>query len=123
MTKIEKRILQSTLAALIHEKMKADGMVKPGLRLEFTVVVKSPQTRVYITEVSDVASVNDIPLFDLDLGVRIHNVVNNANIRTVGDIRLKTLRQMYQYRHFKRVSAKRLKDKLAEIGVDLDWDV
>ncbi len=64
-------------------------------------------------------NVND----DLELSVRAQNCLNNANIRYVGELCQRTEGEMMKYRNFGQKSLNELKEKLADLGLHLGFDI
>jgi DNA-directed RNA polymerase subunit alpha len=56
---------------------------------------------------------------EIELSVRAANCLNNANITTVGQLAMKTEAEMLKYRNFGKKSLNEIKDKLAELGLNL----
>ncbi len=55
----------------------------------------------------------------LDLSVRAMNCLNNANIKLLGELCLKSESRMLKYRNFGKKSLDEIKEKLAEINLSL----
>ncbi|MDD5705056.1 MAG: DNA-directed RNA polymerase subunit alpha [Kiritimatiellae bacterium] len=60
---------------------------------------------------------------EIELSVRAANCLNNANITTVGELAGKTEADMLKYRNFGKKSLNEIKDKLAELGVGLGFEI
>ena len=56
---------------------------------------------------------------ELDLSVRSANCLQNANIRYIGDLVLKTEAEMLKTKNFGRKSLKEIKDILSKMGLSL----
>jgi DNA-directed RNA polymerase subunit alpha len=56
---------------------------------------------------------------ELELSVRSANCLQNANIKTIGDLVLKTEAEMLKTKNFGRKSLKEIKEILAEMGLSL----
>lgn len=55
--------------------------------------------------------------------VRTENILNNANIKTFGQLAQKTESEMLKYRNFGKNSLNEIKDKLQDIGLSLGMKV
>ena len=55
----------------------------------------------------------------LDLSVRAMNCLNNANIKLLGELCLKSESRMLKYRNFGKKSLDEIKEKLADINLSL----
>lgn len=55
----------------------------------------------------------------LDLSVRAMNCLNNANIKLLGELVMKTESRMLKYRNFGKKSLDEIKEKLSEINLAL----
>lgn len=60
-----------------------------------------------------------ISVNEIELSVRAANCLNNANITTVGELAMKTEAEMLKYRNFGKKSLNEIKQKLAELGLQL----
>ena len=60
---------------------------------------------------------------ELELSVRSANCLENANIKTIGDLVQKTEAEMLKTKNFGRKSLKEIKDILAEMGLSLGMNV
>lgn len=56
---------------------------------------------------------------EIELSVRAANCLNNANIKTVGELAQKTEADMLKYRNFGKKSLNEIKQKLQELGLSL----
>ncbi len=61
----------------------------------------------------------NISVNEIELSVRAANCLNNANITTVGELAQKTEAEMLKYRNFGKKSLNEIKEKLAELGLQL----
>jgi DNA-directed RNA polymerase subunit alpha len=59
---------------------------------------------------------------ELELSVRSYNCLKNANIKTIGDLVIKTESEMLKTKNFGRKSLNEIKDILAEMGLTLGMD-
>jgi DNA-directed RNA polymerase subunit alpha len=71
---------------------------------------------------------------ELELSLRTHNCLKNANIRTIGELVQKTEAEMLRTKNFGRKSLNEIKEALANMGLSLgmrsdarirsgsDWD-
>jgi DNA-directed RNA polymerase subunit alpha len=60
---------------------------------------------------------------ELELSVRSYNCLKNANIRTIGDLVVKTEADMLKTKNFGRKSLNEIKDILAEMGLGLGLNI
>jgi len=60
-----------------------------------------------------------IPIEDLDLSVRSYNCLKREGVATVGELRMKTERDLLEIRNFGQKSIDEVKDKLIELGMAL----
>ncbi len=60
-----------------------------------------------------------ISVNEIELSVRAANCLNNANITTVGELAMKTEAEMLKYRNFGKKSLNEIRQKLAEMGLQL----
>ncbi len=60
-----------------------------------------------------------IPIEDLDLSVRSYNCLKREGIATVGELRMKTERDLLEIRNFGQKSIDEVKEKLVEMGMSL----
>jgi DNA-directed RNA polymerase subunit alpha len=60
---------------------------------------------------------------ELELSVRSYNCLKNANIKTIGDLVVKTESEMLKTKNFGRKSLNEIKDILAEMGLSLGMDI
>ena len=56
---------------------------------------------------------------EIELSVRAANCLNNANITTVGQLAMKTEKEMLKYRNFGKKSLNEIKEKLQALGLSL----
>jgi len=59
----------------------------------------------------------------LDLSVRAMNCLNNANIKLLGELCIRTESKMLKYRNFGRKSLDEIKEKLAVLGLQLGMNI
>jgi DNA-directed RNA polymerase subunit alpha len=60
---------------------------------------------------------------ELELSVRSSNCLKNANIKTIGDLVVKTESEMLKYRNFGRKSLNEIKEILTEMGLSLGMKI
>jgi len=60
---------------------------------------------------------------DMELSVRAKNCLNNAQIRTVGQLVQKSENEMLKFRNFGKKSLDEIKEKLEETGLSLDMNL
>jgi DNA-directed RNA polymerase subunit alpha len=59
------------------------------------------------------------PVDNIELSVRAQNCLNNANIKLIGDLCLKSESKMLKFRNFGRKSLDEIKAKLTTLGLSL----
>ncbi len=60
---------------------------------------------------------------ELELSVRSSNCLRQADIKTIGDLVVKSEPEMLKYRNFGRKSLKEIQDVLTDMGLGLGMDV
>ncbi len=60
---------------------------------------------------------------DLELSVRAQNCLNNADIRTVGELVQRSEAEMLKYRNFGQKSLTELREKVRELGLELNMEL
>lgn len=70
-------------------------------------------------ENSELRRLLNMSVNEIELSVRAANCLNNANITTVGQLAMKSEAEMLKYRNFGKKSLNEIKDKLAELGMNL----
>ena len=60
---------------------------------------------------------------DLELSVRSQNCLNNAEIRTLGELVLHSEAELLKYRNFGQKSLTELRDKVREVGLELNMEI
>lgn len=110
-----------------------DGRISPEDALEKTAKIFSDHLRPFLgaqagqESALDAISEEDQKLFkmlnqdvdSLDLSVRAQNCLNNAKIKLIGELCMKTEPRMLKYRNFGKKSLDEIKAKLADIGLSL----
>ena len=113
-----------------------DGSVSPGDAAAYAAKIIKDQLSIFITfdETEEPApyeeegSDTDMEKFnenllrsvdELELSVRSQNCLQNANIKTIGDLVQKTEAEMLKTKNFGRKSLKEIKEILAEMGLSL----
>lgn len=66
-----------------------------------------------------VNAVEDIPIENLDLSVRLYNGLKRSNINTIGDLLKKTKQEVFRIRNLGVQSLRELEEKLAQYDVQL----
>jgi DNA-directed RNA polymerase subunit alpha len=59
------------------------------------------------------------PVDELELSVRSSNCLKAANLRTLGELVIRTDQEMLKYRNFGKKSLQEIKEKLEEYGLSL----
>jgi DNA-directed RNA polymerase subunit alpha len=110
-----------------------NGAVAPTEAVAFAAKIIKEQLSIFINfdETEEPVSV-DAPIVDqklnenlyrsvdeLELSVRSANCLQNANIKTIGDLVQRTEAEMLKTKNFGRKSLKEIKDTLAEMGLSL----
>jgi len=60
---------------------------------------------------------------DIELSVRAQNCLNNASIGTLGELIVYSEAEMLKFRNFGQKSLNEIKDKIAELGLHLDYPI
>jgi DNA-directed RNA polymerase subunit alpha len=78
-----------------------------------------------ITNAEDEALLRNLlrSIHDLELSVRSQNCLNNADIRTLGELVTRPEAEMLKYRNFGQKSLTELREKLTELGLTLHMEV
>jgi DNA-directed RNA polymerase subunit alpha len=63
--------------------------------------------------------IRDRSVDELELSVRSYNCLKNANIRTIGELVVKTEAEMLRTKNFGRKSLNEIKEILADLGLSL----
>jgi DNA-directed RNA polymerase subunit alpha len=127
------RVGQQTDYDRLALEVWTDGSVSPQDAVAFAAKIIKEQLTVFINfEETEEPVVVDAPreeaklnenLFrsvdELELSVRSANCLQQANIRTIGDLVQKTEAEMLKTKNFGRKSLKEIKEILAEMGLSL----
>ncbi len=127
------RVGQQTDYDKLTLEVWTDGSVTPADAVAFAAKIIKEQLSIFInfdeTEepVEDVKPVEEHKLNEnlfrsvdeLELSVRSANCLQNANIKTIGDLVQKTEAEMLKTKNFGRKSLKEIKEILAEMGLSL----
>jgi DNA-directed RNA polymerase subunit alpha len=127
------RVGQQTDFDKLNLEVWTNGSVSPADAVAFAAKIVKEQLSIFInfdeTEEPTVAETpKDEPkwnenLFrsvdELELSVRSANCLQNANIKTIGDLVQKTEAEMLKTKNFGRKSLKEIKEILAEMGLSL----
>lgn len=83
------------------------------------------ETTSLITSAEDEALLRCLltPVNELELSVRAQNCLNNANIRLLGELVLRSESEMMKYRNFGQKSLTELKEKLTEMELHLGMEL
>ncbi len=113
-----------------------NGAVKPADAVAYAAKILKEQLTIFINfeepdEVLQPAAEEPEPLNpslfksvdELELSVRSYNCLKNANIKSIGDLVVKTESEMLKTKNFGRKSLNEIKDILAEMGLSLGMDV
>jgi len=113
-----------------------DGSIEPKKALIAAAKILSEQLSLFTEEVIDRGTLEVIPgdnvqednkiaelmnksIDELEFSVRATNCLKNANIKTVGELVLKTEQEILQMKNFGRKSLSEIKDVLAGMGLRL----
>ncbi len=127
------RVGQQTDFDKLAIEVWTDGSVSPQDAVAFAAKILKEQLTVFINfEETEEPVVSEMPreetklnenLFrsvdELELSVRSANCLQQANIRTIGDLVQKTEAEMLKTKNFGRKSLKEIKEILAEMGLSL----
>jgi DNA-directed RNA polymerase subunit alpha len=127
------RVGQQTDYDKLTLEVWTDGSVAPADAVAFAAKIVKEQISIFInfdeTEepVEEVKPVEEQKLNEnlfrsvdeLELSVRSANCLQNANIKTIGDLVQKTEAEMLKTKNFGRKSLKEIKEILAEMGLSL----
>jgi len=64
-----------------------------------------------------------LPISDLDLSVRASNCLESENVRTIGDLVRMNEAELLNLKNFGKTSLREVKQKLQNVGLDLDMDL
>ncbi len=127
------RVGQVTDYDRLNLEVWTDGSVAPADAVAYAAKIVKEQLSIFInfdeTEepVTELAPVEEAKLNEnlfrsvdeLELSVRSANCLQNANIKTIGDLVQKTEAEMLKTKNFGRKSLKEIKEILAEMGLSL----
>ncbi len=127
------RVGQQTDYDKLTLEVWTDGSVAPADAVAYAAKIMKEQLSIFInfdeTEepVTEVAPAQEQALNEnlfrsvdeLELSVRSANCLQNANIKTIGDLVQKTEAEMLKTKNFGRKSLKEIKEILAEMGLSL----
>ncbi len=137
------RVAQRTDYDKLVLEVWTDGSVEPQDAVAFAAKIVKDQLNIFINfdeteepaeiqeaEEAEPATMNENlyrSVDELELSVRSQNCLQNANIRTIGDLVQKTEAEMLKTKNFGRKSLKEIKEILAEMGLSLgmkldNWD-
>jgi DNA-directed RNA polymerase subunit alpha len=127
------RVGQQTDYDRLSLEVWTDGSVAPNDAVAFAAKIVKEQLSIFINfdeaeePAEEVKPVEEQKLNEnlfrsvdeLELSVRSANCLQNANIKTIGDLVLKTEAEMLKTKNFGRKSLKEIKEILAEMGLSL----
>jgi DNA-directed RNA polymerase subunit alpha len=127
------RVGQQTDYDKLTLEVWTDGSVAPADAVAFAAKIVKEQLSIFINfdeaeePVEEVKPVEEQKLNEnlfrsvdeLELSVRSANCLQNANIKTIGDLVQKTEAEMLKTKNFGRKSLKEIKEILAEMGLSL----
>jgi len=127
------RVGQMTDYDRLSLEVWTDGSVQPSDALAFSAKILKEQLQIFINfeEIPEPVIeevVPDKPAFnenlnrrvdELELSVRSANCLQNANIRHIGELCMKTEAEMLKTKNFGRKSLNEIKEILAEMGLSL----
>lgn len=127
------RVGQQTDYDKLALEVWTDGSVDPADAVAFAAKILKEQVSIFINfdenlepeweeEVEEDEPLNPNllrPVDELDLSVRSANCLQNADIRYIGDLVLKTEAEMLKTKNFGRKSLKEIKDILSKMGLSL----
>jgi DNA-directed RNA polymerase subunit alpha len=110
-----------------------DGSVEPADAVAYAAKIIKEQLSIFINfDETEEPTVAEVPVAEeklnenlfrsvdeLELSVRSANCLQNANIRTIGELVQKTEAEMLKTKNFGRKSLKEIKEILAEMGLSL----
>ena len=127
------RVGQQTDYDRLSLEVWTDGSVAPNDAVAYAAKIVKEQLSIFINfdeaeePAEEVKPVEEQKLNEnlfrsvdeLELSVRSANCLQNANIKTIGDLVLKTEAEMLKTKNFGRKSLKEIKEILAEMGLSL----
>ena len=127
------RVGQQTDYDKLTLELWTDGSVAPADAVAYAAKIVKEQLSIFINfdeaeePAEEVKPVEEQKLNEnlfrsvdeLELSVRSANCLQNANIKTIGDLVLKTEAEMLKTKNFGRKSLKEIKEILAEMGLSL----
>lgn len=127
------RVGEATEMDSLTLEINTDGRIAPKDALEKAAKILKDHLKPFLgsqlTEGSALSSISeeDQKLFKilsqdvevLDLSVRAMNCLNNANIKLLGELCMKTESRMLKYRNFGKKSLDEIKEKLSDINLSL----
>lgn len=110
------------LIELIDAWVKEKQILEPDEVIEVDLRITKPsKIRVSIEGYHGTKDTNLVSVFDLGLSVRASNRLNNADINTVGELRVMSTDEMLKLKNFGKKSIREIQDKLLGIGVEVKW--
>jgi DNA-directed RNA polymerase subunit alpha len=127
------RVGQQTDYDKLSLEVWTDGSVSPQDAVAYAAKILKEQLTVFVNfEETEEPTVAETPMQEaklnenlfrsvdeLELSVRSANCLQQANIRTIGDLVQKTEAEMLKTKNFGRKSLKEIKEILAEMGLSL----
>ena len=132
------RVGQRTDYDKLEIEITTDGRMKPADAINqaarilidhITVFVgsgsKEDDASSIITNPEDEALLRELlrSVHDLELSVRSQNCLNNADIRTLGELVQKSEAEMLKYRNFGQKSLTEIREKIKDVGLELNIDI
>ncbi|MBP5182764.1 MAG: DNA-directed RNA polymerase subunit alpha, partial [Lentisphaeria bacterium] len=123
---------ETEMDSLILE-VETDGRISPKDALEKAALILKDHLRPFLGDLTDMngpkgkLSGSDLLLYPvlirdvevLELSVRAMNCLNNANIKLLGELCMKSESRMLKFRNFGKKSLEEIKEKLAENNLSL----
>src|SRR5512142_1336816 len=114
------RVGQQTDYDRLSLELWTDGSVAPNDAVAYAAKIVKEQLSIFINFDEAEEPVEEVkPVEEQELSVRSANCLQNANIKTIGDLVLKTEAEMLKTKNFGRKSLKEIKEILAEMGLSL----
>ncbi len=132
------RVGQRTDYDKLEIEITTDGRIKPADAINqaarilidhITVFVgsgdKEDDASSIITNPEDEALLRKLlrSVHDLELSVRSQNCLNNADIRTLGELVQKSEAEMLKYRNFGQKSLTEIREKITDVGLELNIEI
>lgn len=113
---------QAELAELVLKWAKKTKLLRPGEIINVTIEISTPPpVTVKIEGYSGPTDIGLVRFSDLELSVRAENVLLNAGIVVVNDIRGKTLAELQKIKNMGNKSIREIQEALLKLGVEVKW--